>query len=1258
MEKTIRPYRILPLAAACAFGIVLLALWACQVTSDKKPETASFDQMYDKLAPYDSVVIVFNDGNGNFLDTVFAGKVDSHAKLQNLPVKGWDGGKADILISGFNGRILVYQIEKRFDGSNNKVDTNILLIEPASALNGDVRNMAMQEGDSLPLPRIAVTPDNLSDKRIFWRVSDTALLLLGPDYLKAKKQGSATLTAKLRSDSAKTFAIQIAISRNGSGIDSPVVVAKDTTPPNKPVVQGPATSATDQPTWTWSSGGGDGAGAFRFSLDIDSFPKPETTALSYAPASALPDGAHTLYVQERDSAGNWSASGKFSILISIPVPGAPIVKVVPAGTTNNPEPVWSWSGTGSGGFQFRLDSNSFVGMTSAVADTTFTPSAPLSEGPHTLYVRQKNAADAWSPSGNASVTVDLTPPPVPKVFGTSPTNLVPKWTWAGSGGAGVYRYRLNDSGFTGSDKETTDTSYALASAATGTTYILYVQERDLAGNWSGAGSKSIFYDLTQPVISILSPQASGTYYTSSNVTVSGTATGPHPITKVTYRIGTGSPSNATFTAPNWSIPAFALPEGSLTQVTVDVVDNAGNSAEASLNVFLDATAPSAPTLTTGPAAATAALKGSFGWNSGVDGTTGSGLNGRYRYNLNGGPWKDTTAVLLMDLPLQPGNNVFNVQEQDRALLWSASASRSVVVDTTAPLISLTSPANPATSASLNVILVGQVKDSGGTGVASMVVTGQASGTGAVTITGTTWATAALTLASGPNTLRITATDLVGNSRTLAVQITVNVPAPVVKITTPSDSLTLTHLDTLRVYYTIDGVAGNKLFNIPKDSVYRLVVASPPNASGNIGRDSVKITRDATPPQAPTLSRSRTPSNDSAVWTWTSNGDNPGGTGMRSPKWFRYSLNYGATWTESSQTKYKAAAEGSYTLIVQEEDNAGNWSASSQEQTIVVDKTPPSVAITTRDNYVTNRSKVLIYYKVNNAAVATPLVCDLTLPDQGNICTASATDSAGNTGSASITVWYRPNTMFFTTNGSGPGSTWDSASSDLSTIPDGKELWFANGNYAKLPSGVSYTLFGGFNLNQNGYPYSTANRDSTGTAFIGHQSVSAAVVRIDRVIINGSFYSYVNTKLQLDDVRIAPLDTVDFGLSLGGDSNTVNNLIITGKPIRIAAVDLGYTVAIFNGGMITNNSFEDNGWGMLIAVSKVILQGNLRISGNTTPSDHNPAQISMIVTGAGSSELDVGRNVILDCQDRDTFGTGDVSAGGQYGGNFLNCGVAP
>ncbi|MHC4202748.1 MAG: Ig-like domain-containing protein, partial [Planctomycetota bacterium] len=46
----------------------------------------------------------------------------------------------------------------------------------------------------------------------------------------------------------------------------------------------------------------------------------QTTAVDYTPATALPVGPHTLYVQETDDAGNWSTSGSFEITIDAPPP--------------------------------------------------------------------------------------------------------------------------------------------------------------------------------------------------------------------------------------------------------------------------------------------------------------------------------------------------------------------------------------------------------------------------------------------------------------------------------------------------------------------------------------------------------------------------------------------------------------------------------------------------------------------------------------------------------------------------------------------------------------------------------------------------------------------------------------------------------------------------------------------------------------------------------------------------------------------------
>src|SRR5690606_5003875 len=163
----------------------------------------------------------------------------------------------------------------------------------------------------------------------------------------------------------------------------------------------------------------------------------------------------------------------------------------------------------------------------------------------------------------------------------------------------------------------------------------------------------------------------------------------------------------------------------------------------------------------------------------------------------------------------------------------------------------------------------------------------------VSVSGSTWTTAALTLKSGANTLLLTATDTVENIRTLSVTVNVSLPAPVVVITNPADSLTVTNQSSWMVSYTIDGGATQtQTFTLAKDGVYRLEVASPPNASGNIGRDTVKVTRDATAPLTPNVPAPVSPTRLNAIWNWTSQGDNTGGAGMRSPALYRFSLNNG------------------------------------------------------------------------------------------------------------------------------------------------------------------------------------------------------------------------------------------------------------------------------------------------------------------------------------------------------------------------------
>ena len=262
-----------------------------------------------------------------------------------------------------------------------------------------------------------------------------------------------------------------------------------------PQVKGVTPVNTKTPTWTWTVGGG-GNGNFRVSLDRpDMGASVDVLGLSYKVPQDLGEGPHTLFVQERDAAGNWSVSGSATVTIDLTPPPAPKVTSTSPTLTNNPKPTWSWTAGGSGGkghFRYRLD-NPDLSTGATEGAISFTPGQNLSEAPHTVYVQEQDSAGNWSPSGSLALSIDVTPPAVP-VFTTtlkSPLNSVkPTWTW-NTGKAGHYRYQLDNENMNSGATEISTGSFTPASNLSEGPHTLYVQERDSAGNWSSSSSRSV-----------------------------------------------------------------------------------------------------------------------------------------------------------------------------------------------------------------------------------------------------------------------------------------------------------------------------------------------------------------------------------------------------------------------------------------------------------------------------------------------------------------------------------------------------------------------------------------------------------------------------------------------------------------------------------------------------------------------------------------------------------------------------------------------
>lgn len=173
----------------------------------------------------------------------------------------------------------------------------------------------------------------------------------------------------------------------------------DRTPPKAPLVGTTGTTPTPTndatPTWTWAAAPASGGiGTFRHKRNNPDLSTGATVTRlsSYSPATDLSPGAHTLYVQERDRAGNWSASGSFTIVIDATAPETTITGS-PADPTTATEGTFTFVSTEEGStFQCRLDGSEYATCASPL---TY---AALSVGSHTFSVR------AEDPAGNRDAT--------------------------------------------------------------------------------------------------------------------------------------------------------------------------------------------------------------------------------------------------------------------------------------------------------------------------------------------------------------------------------------------------------------------------------------------------------------------------------------------------------------------------------------------------------------------------------------------------------------------------------------------------------------------------------------------------------------------------------------------------------------------------------------------------------------------------------------------------------------------------------------
>lgn len=223
-------------------------------------------------------------------------------------------------------------------------------------------------------------------------------------------------------------------------------------------------------------------------------------------------------------------------------------------------------------------------------------------------------------------------------------------------------------------------------------------------------------------------------------------------------------------------------------------------------------------------------------------------------------------------------------------------------------------------------------------------------------------------------------------------------APVVTISTPADGSATTQSTVVVDYAVNDAIDPNPSCDVEEGAVVALV--DGPNTitveceddSGNVGTDSVVVTRDNSAPIVDITS----PDNGALLGsasvqvTFTVN-DNHDSSPNCSP----------------ASGSSVALVAGPNSVVVQCTDDAGN--SASDSIVVTRDSVPPAVQITSpSNNLLTKESSVAVsYLTLDN--LDTALECSLAnaqsvaLSEGTNTITVSCTDDAGNTGSDQVTV---------------------------------------------------------------------------------------------------------------------------------------------------------------------------------------------------------------------------------------------------------------
>ena len=574
--------------------------------------------------------------------------------------------------------------------------------------------------------------------------------------------------------------------------------------------------------------------------------------------------------------------------------------------------------------------------------------------------------------------------------------------------------------------------------------MITITARDAAGN-QGSAILTVTYSNVPPAISILSPTSTGTFTTSSaSLNVSGSASDSTGITQVSWscdRCGSGVAAGTT----SWSISGIALQAG-VNVITITARDAAGNQASATLTVTSDAIPPAVAIVSPTASGIFLASNASFTVSGNASDNIGVTQVSWSCDRCGSGVAQGTSAWSISGIILQAGINVITVTAAD-GTGNHATATLTVTYDGVPPAIAIVSPTAAGTYAAsiANLTLSGSSSDN--IGVVQVSWSCDLCGSG-VAVGTTAWSINGISLSPGVNVITVTARDGAGNQASAALRVTFSTIPPSIVISSPTSGAAYsTANSSLNISGSASGPAGVSqvawncdrcgtgvasgttswsVSGIALQSGVNVITVTARDAAGNPSSATLTVNYDNVPPAIAIVSPTARGAYFTNSATLVLAGTSSDSFGVTQVTWQCDRCGSGtAVGTTNWSVSGITLQSGANAITVSASDAAGNKTSSSL--TVTFDNVAPSIAIaspTAAASYLTSKGTLNISGTSSDNMGVTQVAwsCDrcgsgvasgtqswsvagIALQQGINVISVTASDAAGNRGSATLTVTY-------------------------------------------------------------------------------------------------------------------------------------------------------------------------------------------------------------------------------------------------------------